>query len=194
MLSQDETLCDILLHPLGCVFIMEGIMKNTRVLVFASFFVVLEVILTQYLGITFPTMRFTLTFIPMAICGFLMGPWIGMGVAVTGDLLGMLLWPKGPFFIGFTIASAVSGFLFGLIHKKEGNALVVWIVVVTCLNSLLANILITSYSLTFITEAPLGGFIAPRLVKAAVELPIRILILIPVIHQMKRLKSRFNIF
>ena len=168
-------------------------MKNTRTLVIASLFIVLEVILTQYLGFTLPTLRFTLTFIAMAICGYLMGPVNGMVVAVIADLLGMLLWPKGPFFIGFTIASAVSGFLFGLTHKKEGINLMIWLVVVTVLNTLFANILITSYSLTFITETPIEAFIWPRLVKAAVELPLRILILIPVIRLIEKQKHRFKI-
>lgn len=167
-------------------------MKNTRTLVYLSLFIVLEVILTQYLGLTLPTMRFTFTFTVMAVCGYLFGPVKGSLVAVVADLLGMILYPKGPFFIGFTLASAVSGFLFGLIHNKSGKSLISSIIIVTILNSILANIIITSLSLVVITDLPLEAFMIPRLVKAVVELPLRILILIPLIKQVERFQGKFG--
>lgn len=168
-------------------------MKNTRNLVYLSLFIVLEVILTQYLGLTLPTMRFTFTFIVMAVCGYLFGPLRGSAVAIIADLLGMVLYPKGPFFIGFTLASAISGFLFGLLHEKKGKRLTIAVVVVTIANTLIANVLVTSFSLTVITQLPLEAFIAPRLIKAGVELPLRILILIPLLKQMEKFKGNFNI-
>lgn len=167
-------------------------MKNTRTLVLASLFVVMEVILTQYLGLTLPTMRFTLTFVVMGVAGYLMGPWMGAGIAGLADLIGMLLWPKGPFNIGFTLAAVCSGFLFGLFHKKEGKNLILWIVIATVLNTLISNVLIRSYALTLIQELPIEAFIIPRLIKAVAELPIRIAILIPMIKAIERLKPRLG--
>lgn len=167
-------------------------MKDTRTLVLASLFVVMEVILTQYLGVTLLTMRFSLTFVVMGVAGYLLGPVKGAGIAVMADLLGMLLWPKGPFNIGFTLAAAFSGFFLGLCHKKEGKRLIAWIVIGTVLNTLISSVLIRSYALTLIQELPIQAFIVPRLIKAAAELPIRILVMIPIIKQMERMKPKLG--
>ena len=123
-------------------------MNQTRKLVYLALIICLQVILNQFLGLTLPTMRFSFTFLAMALAGYLYGWKFSMLAAIIGDLIGIWLFPKGPFFIGFTIA----------------NVLV----------NVIAHLLINSYSLTFITKAPISAFIMPRLVKMLIELPINI--------------------
>ena len=168
-------------------------MKNTRTLVFAALFVVLEVIFSQYLGLTLPTMRFSFTFAVMAICGYFFGWKMGMMIAVIADLIGMVLYPKGPFFIGFTIASGLAGAFHGLLYQKEGKDLTRWIVIVTILNVGVTHILVNSYSLTFITDLPIMTLMIPRLIKAVIELPLTIIVLMIIMKQITKIKNRFSI-
>ena len=147
-------------------------MNQTRKLVYLALIICLQVILNQFLGLTLPTMRFSFTFLAMALAGYLYGWKFSMLAAIIGDLIGIWLFPKGPFFIGFTIASAASGLFYGLLYDKKN--LLKWSIIANVLVNVIAHLLINSYSLTFITSAPLSAFIVPRLIKMLIELPFNI--------------------
>lgn len=167
-------------------------MKNTRQLVIASLFVVLQVVFSQYLSITLPTMKFSFTFAILGICGYLVGWKMGGVIAVIADLIGMVLYPKGPFFIGFTIAALLAGIFHGLLYQRKGKDLLLWIVIVCILNVGVTHVIVNSISLTFITELPIEAFIVPRLIKAAVELPLSIIVLVIVLKPIEILNRRFQ--
>lgn len=168
-------------------------MKNTRTLVIGSLFIVLEVITSQYIGYTVATMRFSLTFAIMGICGYLMGWKKGAMIAVAADLIGMVLYPKGPFFIGFTLAAFLAGAFHGLLYQRKGKDLLLWIVIVCILNTVISHIIVNSLSLVVITQSPLEVFIAPRLVKAAIELPITIVVLSVLLKYIEKNNQRFKV-
>ena len=147
-------------------------MSQTRKLVLLSLIICLQVILSQFLGLTLPTMRFSFTFLAMALAGYLFGWKSSMLAAIISDLIGIWLFPKGPFFIGFTIASAASGLFYGLLYEKKN--LLKWSINANVLVNVVSHLLINSYSLTFITHAPLSAFMVPRLIKMIIELPINI--------------------
>lgn len=62
-----------------------------------------------------------LTFIPLALCGMMLGPSTTIFVAVLGDILGYLVHPTGPFFPGFTISFALIGLIYGVAFYKRKN-------------------------------------------------------------------------
>jgi ECF transporter S component (folate family) len=92
----------------------------TQKLVMMAILIALEVILTRFLSIQLPIVRIGFGFLPVAVAGIMFGPvWAGAGYAI-GDILGMLIFPTGPYFPGFTATAFVVGFLFGLfLHKKQ---------------------------------------------------------------------------
>jgi ECF transporter S component (folate family) len=105
---------------------MEGdlaMKKHSKVtqLVVISFMIGLEVILTRIFALFVPTsFRISLGFLPVSMTAILYGPiWAGVAYAM-GDLIGMLLFPMGPYFPGFTLTAFLTGLTFGLVlHKKE---------------------------------------------------------------------------
>ncbi len=78
--------------------------------------VVLKLVFEMYIPLGgFPSLRLNLTALPLMLSGILLGPVAGFIVGFISDLLCFIIKPGGPFFIGFTFASALTGFIPGLI-------------------------------------------------------------------------------
>ncbi|NLB24872.1 MAG: folate family ECF transporter S component [Clostridiales bacterium] len=93
----------------------------TTKLVVVSFMIAIEVVLTRLVAIFVPTsIRISLGFLPVSMTAIMFGPWwAGISYAL-GDIIGMLLFPMGPYFPGFTFTAFLTGMIFGLVlYKKE---------------------------------------------------------------------------
>ncbi len=78
--------------------------------------VVLKIVFEVYIPIGgLPTLRINLTALPIFLSGILAGPVFGFAVGALSDILCFLIKPSGPYFPGFTIVSALTGLLPGLI-------------------------------------------------------------------------------
>lgn len=138
-------------------------------LVVMSFLIALEIILTRFLSINLPIARIGFGFLPVALSAAMFGPvWAGIGYAI-GDILGMLIFPSGAFFPGFTLSAFLTGTLYGIfLYNKE----------ITYKRSLAASFcvlfLITVCLNTFWLHIMLGkgiyALIVPRLLEAALML------------------------
>ena len=92
-------------------------MKNNSVkkLVEISLLIALEVILTRFCSINTATLRIGFGFLPIAIIAMMYGP-LSAGVAYAlGDLLGMMIFPSGSYFPGFTLTAFLTGVIYGLV-------------------------------------------------------------------------------
>ncbi|XVG95198.1 folate family ECF transporter S component [Eubacteriales bacterium KG127] len=93
--------------------------STTTQLVTIAVFIAIEIILTRFLSIQTPIVRLGFGFLPIAMIGILYGPiWAGVSYAV-GDVLGMMLWPTGGYFFGFTLSAFLTGIIFGLLLKRD---------------------------------------------------------------------------
>ena len=158
---------------------MDKKSKTIR-LVTIAFLIALEIILTRFCSINTPILRIGFGFLPVAMMGIMYGPvWAAIGYAV-GDVLGMLIFPSGVYFPGFTVTAVLTGFVFGFfLHNKDK---ITW---KTVLPASLIVILVLNLCLdTFWLSILMGdGFIAllpTRIFKCVVMFPIH-LILIPLV-------------
>ncbi|WP_315114318.1 folate family ECF transporter S component [uncultured Clostridium sp.] len=151
-------------------------MTKTRKLIFISFFIALQVVLTRFLGIETPIIRISFGFLPLAMTGMLFGPvWGGVAGAVA-DLLGMAIFPKGAYFPGFTLSTALSGAIYGLfLYKKSKN--LVNITLATAIVVIFVNLGLNSLWLSMITGKGLYALIIPRIIKNLIELPVRVFVI-----------------
>ncbi|MBS4540117.1 folate family ECF transporter S component [Clostridium sp. D2Q-11] len=104
---------------------------NTRHLVAASLLTAISIILTRMFSLIIPiagvqALRIGFGGIPVMISGILFGPIIGALTGTVADLIGFMLNPMGgPYFPGFTLSAALSGFIPGLfyhyIFKKDSK-------------------------------------------------------------------------
>ena len=94
--------------------------NKTEKLVIIAFLIALSVILTRFCSINTDILRIGFGFLPAAMVGIMYGPiWAGASYAVA-DVLGMLIFPSGAFFPGFTFTAFLTGCVYGFfLYKKE---------------------------------------------------------------------------
>ena len=96
--------------------------------------ITISVILTRFCSINTPILRIGFGFVPCAIMGIMYGPlWAAAGYAIA-DVLGMLIFPTGTFFPGFTVTAFLTGIVYGLFYHNRP---------VTIKSSLLPNLLVS---------------------------------------------------
>lgn len=110
--------------------------------------------------------------IPICIAGVLFGPGVGGVVGALVDVGGYLVKPTGPFFPGFTVSSAVTGIIFGLmLHEKKLT--VPRMVMAEIVYTVIVCVLMHSYwlNLLYLHDGYLAVIIA-RLPKQLIMVPI----------------------
>lgn len=96
--------------------------NKTVTLVTLAFMIALEIILTRFLSVDVAGIaRIGFGFIPVAMVAIMYGPWFAGGAYALGDILGMLIFPKGAYFPGFTLTACLTGIIFGLILYKRDH-------------------------------------------------------------------------
>ncbi|MCR4892860.1 MAG: folate family ECF transporter S component [Lachnospiraceae bacterium] len=174
-------------------------LRNIKVLTTVAMLIAISIIAGFFkIPLTiFSEIRFSS--LPIAASGILFGPGIGGIVGALSDIGGYIVKPTGPFFPGFTISSALSGVIFGLLLYRGGSSrlqripfylrvfiaeLLHTIIIGLLLNSLWLSIL---YGNAFLLVA--GG----RVIKELIMLPINTILLClvskPVVGSYKRFFS-----
>lgn len=92
---------------------------------FIAMSLVLKVIFEIYIPLGgMPALRINFASIPIMLAGMILGSIIGFCTGAAADIINFIVKPGGPFFPGFTLVSALSGMIPGLIYKyikKEIN-------------------------------------------------------------------------
>jgi ECF transporter S component (folate family) len=92
-------------------------MKNSRfILINISYIgalIALQIVLGNLVQIPTPIKQLNFGFLPIAMGGYLFGPFGGMLVAALGDFIGTLLFGTGAYHPGFTITAALVGIAYG---------------------------------------------------------------------------------
>ena len=115
---------------------------DARMIAIMGLLIALMVTLSRLVAIETPFIKISVTFIPQVIMGILFGPfWSGIG-AVLADLVGMALFSKSTFFIGFTLNAFIEGAIYGFFfYRKE----------ITWKNAILATLSVTLIINLFLT-------------------------------------------
>ena len=163
---------------------------KTKSLVLMALFVVLEIICTGVLKLNFGVQRITLTFIPYAVCGYMLGSTKGALVAVLADIISFMIFPQGTYFIGFTISALLSGALYGLLKGKVGKQLVIGIIVISVVNALVMNIFLNTIWLQILLGKSWNALLPVRITKNIISTPFEIVVLITVFKGLKPLFER----
>ncbi len=164
---------------------------STQRLVVMAFLIAISVVLTRFCSINTPIFRIGFGFLPCAFMGIMFGPiWAGVGYAAA-DVLGMVIFPTGAYFPGFTVTAFITGVIYGIFyHNRE----------VTLRSSILPNLIISivlnlGLDTLWLMILMGQGFLAllpARILKSAVMFVIQVS-LIPLLwnHLMLRLPFQF---
>ena len=144
----------------------------TTQLVVLAFLIALEIILTRFLSINTPIVRIGFGFLPVAMMGIIYGPlWAGAACALC-DLLGLILFPSGAYFPGFTITAFLTGLVYGLI--LHGNP-ITWkrALLAASIVVLFLNLCLDTFWLSIIMGNGIMALLPARLLKAIIMLPVQ---------------------
>ena len=148
-------------------------MKKVRVLVYMSLLISLYVLLNHVVPvIQVQTIRISFGFMPQAFASMLFGPLIGGIGSAVGDVLGMIIAPKGPYFPGLTFSAMLTGLIYGwFLYKKPKN---IWriILAVLCI-TIFVDIGLNTYWLTIMYGHAYLAILPGRVIKCVVMIPVQ---------------------
>lgn len=153
-------------------FFMQSKQKNYLTIVISvAFLIALDVILTRFLSIQTQFLRIGFGFLPIAIAGILYGPFWGIVCGAVGDILGMIIYPSGAFFPGFTLTAALTGAVFGwiLYNRKISVLRILAASAIVCIG---LNLLLDTLWLDLMYGSGYFVLLPARIVKCVLNIPI----------------------
>jgi ECF transporter S component (folate family) len=146
-------------------------MKKTQVFVFSGVLIALEIILTRFLAIQTPIVRYGFGFIPISISGILFGPLTAGVTAALADVMGMIIAPRGVYFPGFTISAFITGIIYGaVLYKRQITLFRVGFAVL--LVTLISDLVLTTIWISMTTGNAVASIAAARILKSLIMLPV----------------------
>lgn len=151
-------------------------MKNTRNFIFMGLLISMEIVLTRFFSIQTPIVRIGFGFLPIVIASVMFGPVLGGITAAFSDILGMMLFPKGTYFPGFTLSAFISGITYGILLYNKPKTML-RIIIAASIIMIFVDLGLNTYWLSIITGKGVVALFVPRLIKSIIMLPIQSLLI-----------------
>ena len=159
-------------------------MSKNKKIILTAVLLAMQIILSRFLSVKTPILKISFEFIPSCVCAIWLGAKWTVLLNVLGDIIGATLFPTGAFFIGYTISTAISGLIYGLLlYKKEDNSytdkqfiirLIISVILVTCISNIGLNTLWISIT----TGKAFIVLLGIRIVKELIMIPIQIVVIL----------------
>ena len=121
--------------------------KLCRLAVLVALQIVLSRFISPKVGESF---KLGFGFLAVMLAGALEGYLGGIIVAAVSDVLGALLFPQGPFFIGYTVTASLTGFIFGaFLCSPKKPVSIARIILAYLINAVLITLVINTAVIAF---------------------------------------------
>ncbi len=131
--------------------------------------------------------RVSITFIPVAVSAYLMGPVSAMIVGGMGDILSCIAFPSGAYFPGFTVSAVLSGAIYGIcLYRCPSSQVRIRVIISKLLIVLFVNILLNTLWLSIMYEKAFFVYMASRVIKNLIMFPFQVIIMIFLIDVLER--------
>ena len=94
-------------------------LSSARQLALSAMLLALSVALGRFSIYLTPTLKISVSYLPIALIGMYAGPCFAMLAGALNDVLGALLFPAGAYFPGYTLTSLLTGLVFGVFFYKR---------------------------------------------------------------------------
>lgn len=159
-------------------------MSKNKKIILSSIFLALLIILSRFLSIKTPIVKVSFAFIPTMLCAIWLGPKWTVLINLLGDIIGATLFPTGPYFVGYTISTAIAGFIYGtLLYKKDENIysnkqFVLRLIIATLLVTIIVNMGLNTLWTSITSGKAFMVLFTTRLIKQIIMVPIHIITII----------------
>lgn len=147
--------------------------SNTGRLAKIALLIALQIVFTRFFSVTMPVLRIGFGFLPVAVTSILYGPVWGGIAAAMADVIGMMLFPSGTYFPGFTLSAMLTGVIYGVfLHGKNFNIARVIASVLTI--QIFVHLGLNSLWLNMITGQAWLAILAPRVANGIIMAPVMV--------------------
>lgn len=159
-------------------------MSRNKKIILTALLLAMLIILSRFLSIKTPLLKISFAFIPTMLCAIWLGPKWAVLLNVLGDVIGATLFPTGPYFVGYTISTAITALIYGLlIYKKEANTytekqFIIRIIISVILVTAISNIGLNTLWVSITTGKAFIVLLGTRIVKEIVMIPIQIIVIL----------------
>ena len=161
-------------------------LKDIKTLTTAALLVAIATVLGFFKVPINQLVELRFAFLPIAVAGALFGPAVGGIVGCLADLLGFMVRPTGPFFPGFTIATAVSGVIYGaFLYKKKLT--IPRVIITNLIETVVVSLVLNTINLMILYGNPFWAVLSAKLLKNAVMYPINTVLLFLILRALQRL-------
>lgn len=158
-------------------------MRTNKKIILTAILLALLIILSRFLSIKTPIMKISFAFVPTMLCAVWLGPKWTILLNVLGDVIGATLFPTGPYFVGYTISTAIAGLIYGLLlYKKEGKEysdtnFLVRLIIATALVAVICNMGLNTLWSVITTGDAFLALLGQRVVKQLIMIPIHVVVI-----------------
>ena len=96
-------------------------MKKIKIIIICALLLASAIVINRFLSVNTSIVSIGFTFVPLMLAGILLGWKYSLVIAALTDLIGALLFPFGAYFVGYTISSALTGLVYGLLLYRKGE-------------------------------------------------------------------------
>lgn len=153
--------------------------KHLRVLIHVAMLLAIEIVLSRWLSISTQIVKIGFAFVAVAVCGMLFGPIWAAVLGGLADFLGAILFPIGPYFPGFTLSSALTGLVFGLLLYKRSKGWV-HVAIAVLIDKLIISLLLTTYWIHALYGSPFVTLLPTRAVQSAILIVVQFVVILAI--------------
>ena len=172
-------------------------MRRNKKIILAAMFLTILVVLSRFLSVKTPIMKISFAFIPTMLCATYLGWKWSVLVNVLGDLVGALLFPSGPYCVGYTITTAVAGLIYGLLlHKKSPEDLPGWkfgirVIDAVILVAVVVNMGLNTVCMSITMGKAFWPLLGTRIIKQLIMIPVHIMVFLGVERVFRSLAQEY---
>jgi len=170
-------------------------MRKNKKIILVAILLAMLIILSRFLSIKTPITKISFAFVPTMLCAIWLGPKWTVLLNVLGDLIGATLFPTGPYFIGYTISTAIAGLIYGLfLYQKSDTtyttkSLIIRLILSTTLVAVIVNMGLNTLWTMITTGKAFFVLLSTRIVKQLIMIPIHV---ITILFLSKTLEKPFD--
>jgi len=159
-------------------------MRKNKKIILTAILLAMLIILSRFLSIKTPILKISFSFVPTMLCAIWLGPKWTILLNVLGDLIGATLFPTGPYFVGYTISTAIAGFIYGiLLYQKPDKTystkeFIIRLIVSTTLVAVIVNMGLNTLWSVITTGKAFFVLLSARIVKQLIMIPIHVVVIL----------------
>lgn len=158
---------------------------KTNKIIYGALLIAIRVILTRFFSIQLPTLRIGFGFVPAMMTGMFFSPLVSGFIGVIADVVGFSLFPKGDYFIGYTISAFLGGVINSYFFYQKDITLKNVIIAVV-LNAVVINMVLNTLWISMTMGKAFMVLLPTRAIKNLIMIPIHIGVFVSVVYPLKK--------